>query len=201
LQKHQCIYRTIKKCFLALQPEEVELSRKWLDGDEIHLGDAVDFATDLLRGTAADGKIYQRKILNIRDVAVLILVDTSSSTGSSVGNLRIIDIAKTALTLLGSALNSIGDTFAIAAFNSDGIPADTGYGGNSGAETNDYAIEDTRRALIECRQAGLVPFCLTIDSSARDYISRLYGDYHYSILNDINLLPQQLSKLYLRLTR
>ncbi|MCK4543842.1 MAG: hypothetical protein KAU17_16540 [Spirochaetales bacterium] len=84
---------------------------------------------------------------------------------------------------------------------SDGIPADAGYGGSSGAETNDYAIEDTRRALIECRQTDLVPFCLTIDSSARDYISRLYSDYHYSLLNDINLLPQQLSKLYLRLTR
>jgi nitric oxide reductase NorD protein len=43
---------------------------------------------------------------------------------------------------------------------SDGIPADVGYGGPSSAETSDYAIEDTRRAVIECRIKGIVPYCI-----------------------------------------
>ena len=84
---------------------------------------------------------------------------------------------------------------------SDGIPADVGYGGASSAETSDYAIEDTRRAVIECRIRGIVPYCITIDKTARHYISRLYGDYHYAPIDDITALPDRLSRLYLYLTR
>ena len=48
---------------------------------------------------------------------------------------------------------------------------------------------------------GIVPFCLTIDRFSKKYIPRLYGDYHYVILDDVFTLPEKLSKLYLRLTR
>jgi nitric oxide reductase NorD protein len=84
---------------------------------------------------------------------------------------------------------------------SDGIPADPDYGSSNAADTSHYAIEDTRRAIIEARLAGIIPYCLTVDRFARRYIPRLYGDYSYTILNDVALLPQKLSRLYLRLTR
>ena len=84
---------------------------------------------------------------------------------------------------------------------SDGIPADLEYGGTSSAETSHYAIEDTRRAVIECRMAGIVPYCITVDRAARAYIPRLYGDYHYVMLNDVTHLPEKLARLYVRFTR
>ena len=54
---------------------------------------------------------------------------------------------------------------------------------------------------MECRLAGIVPYCLTIDRFARSYIPRLYGDYHYVIIDDVRRLPEKLSRLYMRLTR
>jgi len=84
---------------------------------------------------------------------------------------------------------------------SDGIPADLDYGGASAVDTSQYAIEDTRRALQECRMRGIVPYCITIDRTARKYIPHMYGDYSYTILSDVRLLPEKLSRLYLKLTR
>ncbi len=45
---------------------------------------------------------------------------------------------------------------------SDGKPDD--YNGYRG----EYGIEDTRQALIEAKQNGIHPCCITIDTEARD---------------------------------
>jgi nitric oxide reductase NorD protein len=84
---------------------------------------------------------------------------------------------------------------------SDGIPADVGYGSASSADTSEYAIEDTRRSILECLMKGIVPYCITINKSARSYISHIYGDYHYTVIDDVSALPHRLSRLYLRLTQ
>ena len=246
-----------------MQPEELELTRRWLSGDEIHIGDAFDFATDLFRGATPDGKIYQRRKRNRRDIVAAILLDSSSSTEESVDGETIISMEKQALCLLAGVLAPIGDTFGIFSYFSmgrhnnfymvakdfhekwneatqgriasieasssnrdgcairhttsrllerpektklllllsDGIPADAGYGSEDGSRTTDYAIEDTRRAVLDARIAGIVPYCITIDRSAKSYIPRLYGDYHYSVIRSVSELPEKLSRLYLRLTR
>lgn len=44
---------------------------------------------------------------------------------------------------------------------SGGIPADINYGEKSSAETLEYAIEDTRKAILECRMHGIVLYCIT----------------------------------------
>jgi nitric oxide reductase NorD protein len=263
IKKRNQLFKRLKKRFLMLQPEEVELSRHWLDGNEIHLGDAVDFTIDLLRGASPDEKIYYQKNRNIRDIAVAILVDASSSTKEIINTQSIIDIELEALSLLASVLSIIGDSFGIYTFFStgrqkvvynilkdftepwnstsqgritdvnayagnrdgcairhtmnriselpnktklllilsDGIPADAGYGSESSGEVTRYGIEDTRRALAECRMSGVVPYCITIDKKAKAYIPHLYGAYNYTIIDDVSLLPERLSKLYLRLTK
>ena len=38
-----------------------------------------------------------------------------------------------------------------------------------------YGIEDTRHAVMEARQQGLQPFCVTIDKQANDYLPHLFG--------------------------
>lgn len=76
---------------------------------------------------------------------------------------------------------------------SDGRPLDDEY-------TGDYALDDTRAALRECRLAGVHPFCVTVDDGAGDYIERLYGEVHYTVIRDVAALPERLPRLYKRLT-
>jgi nitric oxide reductase NorD protein len=262
LFEHQRVYKKLKKRFLMMEPEELQVSRRWLQGDEIHLGDAVDYITDLFRGECPDEKIYLKRIRNIRDIAAAVLIDASSSTNEPVGDTTVLQIEKTAVALLASVLSEIGDTFGIYSFFSmgrnniffsiakdfnepwnetvqsriesieanagnrdgcairhvterlldrpektklllmlsDGIPADAEYGDGVG-ETGEYAIEDTRKAILEARIKGIIPYCITIDRRARDYTPHLYGEYHFTVLDEVTQLPEKLSRLYFRLTQ
>lgn len=63
-----------------------------------------------------------------------------------------------------------------------------------------YGIEDTRRAVQQAKQAGLQPFCVTIDDQGNDYLPYLFGDQGFAVVNDPDRLPMLLPKLYLNLT-
>lgn len=63
-----------------------------------------------------------------------------------------------------------------------------------------YGIEDTRMALQEARQKGMLPFCVTIDEKASEYIPHLFGSSGYIIIRRPEDLTQELSLLYARLT-
>jgi nitric oxide reductase NorD protein len=78
---------------------------------------------------------------------------------------------------------------------SDGKPDDfsDGYRG-------DYGIEDTRQALIEARQSGVHPFCVTIDEEARDYLPHMYGPASWVLIDDAGQLPLKTAEVYRRLT-
>jgi nitric oxide reductase NorD protein len=77
---------------------------------------------------------------------------------------------------------------------SDGKPDDwDGYRG-------DYGIEDTRQALIEAKRAGIHPFCITIDTEARDYLPHMYGAVNWTLVDDVKKLPLKVSDIYKRLT-
>ena len=84
---------------------------------------------------------------------------------------------------------------------SDGRPFDLDYGQQygEGAEV-DYAINDTRQALNEARQAGITPFVLTIDPQGNDYLRTMCDGIDYEVLDDINQLPARLLALYRTLT-
>lgn len=77
---------------------------------------------------------------------------------------------------------------------SDGKPDD--YDGYRGA----YGIEDTRQALVEARQSGIHPFCITIDTEGADYLPHMYGAVNYVVLDDVRKLPLKVSEIYRRLT-
>ena len=63
-----------------------------------------------------------------------------------------------------------------------------------------YGMEDTRQALLEARQAGIQPFCVTIDQQAADYLPYLFGQQRYQLIRQAAELPSLLPKLYLLLT-
>jgi nitric oxide reductase NorD protein len=77
---------------------------------------------------------------------------------------------------------------------SDGKPDD--YDGYRG----EYGIEDTRQALIEAKRAGIHPFCITIDTEARDYLPHMYGAVNWTLIDDVRKLPLKVSDIYRRLT-
>lgn len=64
-----------------------------------------------------------------------------------------------------------------------------------------YGIEDTRVALVEARQMGLRPFCVTIDEKAGGYLPHLFGLGGYVVIRKPSELPKQLPLLYAQLTR
>ncbi|MEN8258018.1 MAG: VWA domain-containing protein [Thermodesulfobacteriota bacterium] len=64
----------------------------------------------------------------------------------------------------------------------------------------EYAIEDTRHALIEAKIKGIHPFCITIDHEAQDYISHLFGEVNYLFIDDVKKLPRRMPDMYRILT-
>ncbi len=80
---------------------------------------------------------------------------------------------------------------------SDGKPLDCGCDQYSDA----YAQEDTRKALMEAREVGLHPFCITVDPHSRDYLRQMYGTGSYTIIDRVEALPLRIPKIYRRLTR
>ena len=77
---------------------------------------------------------------------------------------------------------------------SDGKPDD--YDSYRGA----YGIEDTRMALYEAKREGIHPFCITIDTEAKDYLSHMYGAVNYAVIDEVRKLPLKVSDIYRRLT-
>ncbi len=77
---------------------------------------------------------------------------------------------------------------------SDGKPED--YDDYKG----EYAIEDTRHALIEAKMAGIHPFCITIDQHAHEYMAHMYGEVNYIFINDVRRLPARMPEIYRVLT-
>lgn len=63
-----------------------------------------------------------------------------------------------------------------------------------------YGVEDTRQAIIEAKQLGLTPYCVTIDQEGHDYLPYLFGYNSFSIITDATQLPRVLPKIYLNLT-
>jgi len=77
---------------------------------------------------------------------------------------------------------------------SDGKPED--YDDYKG----DYAIEDTRHALIEAKAQGIHPFCITIDKQAHAYLPHMYGEVNYICIDEVNKLPNRIPEIYRGLT-
>ena len=64
----------------------------------------------------------------------------------------------------------------------------------------EYAIEDTRHALVEAKAKGIHPFCITIDKQALDYIGHMYGEVNYIFVDEVRKLPIRLPEIYRVLT-
>jgi len=59
----------------------------------------------------------------------------------------------------------------------------------------------TRQAVAEARLQGLVPFCLTVDREAPDYMPSILGRRGYALLRHQEMLPTVLVEVVRRLRR
>ncbi|MCB1843947.1 MAG: VWA domain-containing protein [Halioglobus sp.] len=77
---------------------------------------------------------------------------------------------------------------------SDGKPNDTDY------YEGRYAIEDTRRAVLDVRRQDIRVFAVTIDHAAGQYIPRLFGRGGYALVNRPENLTAALPRIYRQIT-
>jgi nitric oxide reductase NorD protein len=59
-----------------------------------------------------------------------------------------------------------------------------------------YGLEDTRQAIREAREQGLLPFCITIDEKAHDYMPYLFGKQGYALIHRPQELATRLTQVW-----
>ena len=59
-----------------------------------------------------------------------------------------------------------------------------------------FALEDTRKAIMEARGRGLSVYGITIDDDARDYFPFLFGPGRFTIIRDPVGLPGAMPGLF-----
>jgi nitric oxide reductase NorD protein len=250
IDKYNGLLIKLRRQFEMMRLQE-RYVKKQKEGDDIDLDAVIEFLGDKISGCSSDERFYTRLARDERDIAVVFLVDMSSSTEGWINT-----ALKEALLLIGESLAILGDRFAIYGFSgmrrlrselflikkfdeqftdhikgkiaaispqdytrmgppirhvtqilsetdarvrllitlSDGKPED--YDDYKG----EYAIEDTRHALIEAKALGIHPFCITIDQQAHDYMAHMYGEVNYIFLNDVRQLPSRMPAIYRGLT-
>lgn len=72
----------------------------------------------------------------------------------------------------------------------DGKPNDTDY------YEGRYAIEDTRKAILDARQQAVTVFGVTVDTEARQYFPYLFGRSQHAIVQHPSQLAQALPAIY-----
>ena len=114
------IIKLIRRQFLRLKPERFRKYKAQPIGDGLDIDALVEAVVDMRSGAFLSENVYIRRDKRIRDVAVLFLVDMSSSTEEIIGGHRVIDIQKEAMVLMAEALDALEDPYAIYGFSSEG---------------------------------------------------------------------------------
>ena len=77
---------------------------------------------------------------------------------------------------------------------SDGRPQDHGYGRDR--TEKEYAVHDTKQALLEGKRKSITPFLITVDKEGHDYLKQMCDDIGYEVVDDLETLPRRLPTLY-----
>ncbi len=75
----------------------------------------------------------------------------------------------------------------------DGFPNDLGYKGN-------YAIEDTRKAILETRSKNIAVKAIIVNAGSDKRLDTIFGSHHYNTIANVEALPGKLIRIYAKLT-
>jgi hypothetical protein len=116
------IISRLKFLIESMIPQGMQRLRRLEDGDELDINAAVRAMIDIRLGQQPDQRIMMRYKRSLRDLAVMVLLDMSESSNDKVRgkDYSVMDLTRTATVLLSSALDRIGDPFALHGFCSDG---------------------------------------------------------------------------------
>jgi nitric oxide reductase NorD protein len=110
-QKYRGLAKSIQRVFEAIL-SEAQRQRRQPHGDELDLDALVDAYVDLAQGRELSDRLYTHFRKSGRSVAVMFMVDMSGSTKGWVN-----DAERESMILLGDAVQTLGDAFAIYGFS------------------------------------------------------------------------------------
>ena len=258
LLEHKPIAHRIRQIIDLLSPAGVQRQRGMEDGDEVDINAAIDAMVAIRMGEQPNPRITMRNVLNTRDLSVVVLLDLSESTNEFVGDSdkTILQLTREAATLVSTAIEGIGDPFALHGFASDGrhdvqyfrfkdfnqhfddeakarlAGMQGGLSTRMGAalrhagthlhkqqekrklillvtdgepadidETDPQHLRfDTKKAVEELYSTGVLTYCLTLDPNADTYVKRIFGENNYTVIENVERLPEQLPLLFASLT-
>ena len=258
LTEYKPIAFRIKQIIDLLTPEGVQRVRGMEDGDEIDINAAIDAMVAIRMGEQPNPRITMRNVLKNRDLSVVVLMDLSESTNEMVpgSDKTVLQLTREAATLVSTAINGIGDPFALHGFASDGRHDVQYYrfkdfnqhfddeaksrlaGMQGGLSTRmgaamrhagqhllkqperrklllivtdgepadiderdpQHLRHDTKKAVEELYSKGILSYCLTLDPYADTYVKRIFGENHYTIIDNVQRLPEKLPQLFASLT-
>lgn len=77
----------------------------------------------------------------------------------------------------------------------DGEPADIDV------RDPQYLRYDTKKAVEEVARHGVTTYCMSLDPRADNYVSRIFGQKNFMVVDHVQRLPEKLPMLYAGLTR
>ncbi|CAK0738260.1 nitric oxide reductase NorD protein [Gammaproteobacteria bacterium] len=121
LQKHEALAKRLKRLLDLLKPQQKVRIRYQEEGSELDLDVALRSLIDYKSGAAPDPRINMSHENDGRDIAVMLLLDLSKSLGEKVAGSEqtLLELSQEAVSLLGWAIEQLGDSFAIAGFHSN----------------------------------------------------------------------------------
>jgi nitric oxide reductase activation protein len=112
--------KKVKKIFELIKPQLAHREKYLPEGETINEDVLLDYLVQRKKEPSPEIKYYEKPFIQKRDLAVLILLDISGSTGEPAEDKRVIDIEKNAALILGQGLAVLGDRFSICGFSSNG---------------------------------------------------------------------------------
>jgi len=257
MDKHDGLAKRLKKMIEMLKPQNKKRIRFQEEGEELDLDIALRSIIDFKSGQAPDPRINYSHTTDSRNIAVMLLVDTSQSLNERLqdSSQTLLELAEEALAITAWTVDQLGDKFAIAGFSSDTrhevryqhikgyserytdevkarISAmEASYSTRMGAAMRHAAhyleaqqaekklmliltdgepadidskdpqilIQDTHKAVEELKHKGIYSYCITLDPNADDYVEAIF-DNHYTVIDHVEKLPEQLPQVFMKLT-
>lgn len=150
------ILAQVRHQFERMRPDRYRPLRGLEDGEDFDLNALTDARIEARLRRTASTRIYTARTRQTREVATLFLLDMSASTeqpfaepGEAPARRRIIDTLKEALVVLTTALDVLGDSYAIYGFSSQGRNQVDMYPVK--------AFDETLNAEVKARIGGIEP--------------------------------------------
>jgi len=121
LEKHAALAKRLKKILDLLKPQDKVRIRYQEEGSELDLDIAIRSLIDYKSGAQPDPRINMSHRNDGRSIAVMVLLDLSESLNEKAqgSEQTILELSQEAVSLLGWAVEKLGDPFAIAGFHSN----------------------------------------------------------------------------------